>query len=64
MSEQPTSKKKYRRWRYIIDWRQQMGFTVEIVAVLCGVWVITGTPSAAMRTKTAARTVSSMGMET
>jgi methyl-accepting chemotaxis protein len=40
MSEQPTSKKRYRRWRYIIDWRQQMGFTVEIVAVLCGVCVI------------------------
>jgi hypothetical protein len=40
MSEQPTPKKKHRRWRYIIDWRQQMGFTVEIVAVLCGVCVI------------------------
>ena len=40
MSKQPTSKKKFRRWRYIIDWRQQMGFTVEIVAVLCGVCVI------------------------
>jgi hypothetical protein len=40
MSEQPTPKKRYRRWRYIIDWRQQMGFTVEIVAVLCGVCVI------------------------
>ncbi|MHC4133395.1 MAG: hypothetical protein ACYTDU_07335 [Planctomycetota bacterium] len=40
MSKQPSSKKKFRRWRYIIDWRQQMGFTVEIVAVLCGVCVI------------------------
>lgn len=40
MSQQPTSKKRHRRWRYIIDWRQQMGFTVEIVAVLCGVCVI------------------------
>ncbi len=40
MSEQATPKKRYRRWRYIIDWRQQMGFTVEIVAVLCGVCVI------------------------
>lgn len=40
MSEQSTPKKRHRRWRYIIDWRQQMGFTVEIVAVLCGVCVI------------------------
>jgi hypothetical protein len=40
MSEQATPKTRYRRWRYIIDWRQQMGFTVEIVAVLCGVCVI------------------------
>lgn len=40
MSEQATPPKRKRRWRYIIDWRQQMGFTVEIVAVLCGVCVI------------------------
>ncbi len=32
--------KLFRRWRYVIDWRSQMGTAVQIVAVLAGICLI------------------------
>ncbi|MHC4547315.1 MAG: hypothetical protein ACYTEZ_00945 [Planctomycetota bacterium] len=41
MSDQPSQKKKFfRRRRYLIDWKPQLGVVFQIVGVLCGVCVI------------------------
>lgn len=32
--------KLFRRWRYVVDWRSQLGTAVQIVAVLAGICLI------------------------
>lgn len=32
--------KVFRRWRYVVDWRSQLGTAVQIVAVLAGICLI------------------------
>lgn len=34
MSEQASNKVRFRRWRYLIDWRSQLGVAWEVLAVL------------------------------
>ncbi|MHC4550391.1 MAG: hypothetical protein ACYTEZ_16605 [Planctomycetota bacterium] len=40
MRRQRLGTQRNQRWRYIIDWRQQLRVVAEIVGVLCGVCVV------------------------
>jgi len=39
MGAQRDSNQRIRRWRYLVDWKPQLGFVAEIVGVLCGVCI-------------------------
>jgi len=39
MGARQPEQQRTRRWRYIVDWKPQLGFVAEIVGVLCGVCI-------------------------
>jgi uncharacterized Tic20 family protein len=39
MGAQRDPNQRIRRWRYLVDWKPQLGFVAEIVGVLCGVCI-------------------------
>ncbi len=54
--------KVFRRWRYVVDWRSQLGTAVQIVAVLAGICLICSVAIKFVKSDEALETMSGEGV--
>jgi len=54
--------KVFRRWRYVVDWRSQLGTAVQIVAVLAGICLICSVTIKFVKSDEALETMSGEGV--